>query len=271
MRIGFAAIEKYDDDGGGKSLMNDEKFIAYMRGANHAFQGWDFSWITGTGRMSSELLSWSYGSMAIPLIRKSKALLDMGTGGGEFLSKLGPFPKTAVATEGYPPNLPIAKERLEPLGVKVVEVDNDECLPFADAQFDLILNKHESYAPFEVRRILSDRGVFLTQQVGGQDCMQINEVFGVSLEQTAMEWDLKKAIQQLEADRFQVVDAKEEFPIQRFYDVGALAYYLRAIPWQIPGFNMEEQLEAFYLIHQKIETKGFFDCRQHRFVILAKA
>ncbi|WP_412850237.1 class I SAM-dependent methyltransferase [Brevibacillus invocatus] len=252
-------------------MMNDEKFIAFLRGANQTFQGWDFSWITGTGRMSSELLSWSYGSMAIPLIQKSKALLDMGTGGGELLSKLRPFPRTVVATEGYSPNLPIARERLEPLGVKVVEVDNDECLPFLDAQFDLILNKHESFVPHEVRRIISDRGVFLTQQVGGLDCMQINEAFGVSLEQNAKEWNLEKTIQQLESNRFQVVEAKEEFPVQRFYDVGAFAYYLRAIPWQVPGLNMEEQIEVFYRIHQMIETKGFFDCEQHRFVILAKA
>lgn len=28
------------------------------------------------------------------------------------------------------PNVPIAKERLTPLGVKVVQIDNDENLPF---------------------------------------------------------------------------------------------------------------------------------------------
>lgn len=250
--------------------MKDEKFLAYIRGANQAFQGWDFSWITGTGRMSSEPLSWSYGSMAISLIHHANALLDMGTGGGEFLSKLGPFPKTVAATEGYPPNVSVARERLEPLGVKVVEVDNDESLPFADAQFDLVLNKHESYAPEEVRRILSDGGVFLTQQVGGMNGVQINEAFGVALEQKYVEWNLEKAIGQLEAERFHVVEAKEEFPVLRFYDVGALAYYLRAVPWQLPGVDIEEQLEAFYRIHQMIESKGYFDCRQHRFLILAK-
>ncbi|TWM62046.1 hypothetical protein CHCC14814_3869 [Bacillus paralicheniformis] len=50
----------------------------------------------------------------------------MGTGGGEFLSKLGPLPSSAYATECYFPNVPVAKERLTPLEVQVVQIDNDE-------------------------------------------------------------------------------------------------------------------------------------------------
>jgi Methyltransferase domain len=260
-----------DDNGGWDLMIQDEKFIAHLRAAKHTFEGWDFSWITGTGRMNSELLSWSYGSMAIPLMQKANTLLDMGTGGGELLSMLRPFPGKVIATEGYLPNLAIARERLEPLGVEVVEVTDDERLPFARAQFDLILNKHESYAPHEVRRIIADHGIFLTQQVGGLDCIQINDILGVTPEQNTAEWNLESAIQQLEANQFRVVAAMEEFPVQRFYDIGALVYYLRAIPWQLPGFDVEHQLEAFFPIYQRIEAKGFFDCRQHRFMIQAEA
>ncbi|KKO52438.1 hypothetical protein XI25_19840 [Paenibacillus sp. DMB20] len=66
----------------------DKPFQDYLLSANQEFSGWDFSYITGTGRMGSQLLSWSYGSMAVPLVRKANSLLDMGTGGGEFLAKL---------------------------------------------------------------------------------------------------------------------------------------------------------------------------------------
>jgi len=38
-------------------------------------------------------------------------LLDMATGGGEFLSSLVPLPPRTVATEGYPPNLEVARRR----------------------------------------------------------------------------------------------------------------------------------------------------------------
>ena len=38
---------------------------------------------------------------------------------------LQPFPSTIFATEGYAPNVPIARKKLEPLGVAVVEVTDD--------------------------------------------------------------------------------------------------------------------------------------------------
>ena len=74
---------------------------------------------------------------------------------------LQPFPSTIFATEGYAPNVPIARKKLEPLGVIVVEVTDDTALPFQDGQFNLIINQHESYAASEVNRILSPSGVFL--------------------------------------------------------------------------------------------------------------
>jgi SAM-dependent methyltransferase len=66
--------------------------------------------------------------------------------------------------------VPIAKERLEPLGVEVFQIENDNELPFANETFDFVLNKHESYSVSEVKRILRPDGLFLTQQVGGTDC-----------------------------------------------------------------------------------------------------
>ncbi|QAT64207.1 SAM methytransferase [Bacillus glycinifermentans] len=112
--------------------MNDHKFFSLLKHADEPFVGWDFSFITDTGRMTSGLFSWSYGSMALSLIQDATSMLDMGTGGGEFLSKLGPFPPSAYATESYLPNVPVAKERLTPLGVQVVQVDNNEALPFIE-------------------------------------------------------------------------------------------------------------------------------------------
>lgn len=252
-------------------MKQDELFMTYINGANQPFQGWDFSWITGTGRLHSKPLSWSYGSMAIAQIQKVNSLLDMGTGGGEFLSMLRPLPAKTAATEGYLPNLPVAKGRLEPLGVQVLQVEDDDRLPFEDGQFELILNKHESFSAKEVRRIIAERGIFLTQQVGGEDCNELNEKLGLSLPTDYTEWKLETAVRQLEENYFRVLCAKEEFPTQRFYDVGALIYYLRAIPWQAPDFDVEQQMEALYRLHQEMQSKGFLAIRQHRFLILAEA
>ncbi|MED3035923.1 SAM-dependent methyltransferase [Bacillus thuringiensis] len=250
-------------------MKRDPLFLSLLESANTHFSGWDFSFISETGRMKSEPLSWSYGSTAFQLMQRAESMLDMGTGGGEFLSMLQPFPSTIYATEGYAPNVPIARKKLEPLGVTVVEVTDDTVLPFQDEQFDLIVNQHESYAASEVYRTLSPNGVFLTQQVGGLDCAKLNEQFGSPLNSEFANWSLKAACSELEENGFTILDAKEEFPFQRFYDIGAIVYYLKAIPWQIPDFTVERYYEELYRIHEIILQKGYFDVKQHRFIIKA--
>ncbi len=250
-------------------MKHDPLFSTLLESAKTNFSGWDFSFISETGRMKSEPLSWSYGSTAFQLMLRAKSMLDMGTGGGEFLSMLQPFPPTIYATEGYAPNVPIARKKLEPLGVTVVEVTDDTVLPFQDGQFDLIVNQHESYSASAVKRILSTNGTFLTQQVGGRDCAELNEQFGTPLNSEFSSWSLKTACNELKENGFTILEAKEEFPLQRFYDVGAVVYYLQAIPWQIPDFTVESYNEELYRIHEIILQKGYFDVKQHRFIIKA--
>ncbi|MDX8367348.1 methyltransferase domain-containing protein [Cytobacillus sp. IB215665] len=247
------------------------KFEEYINDVNENFSGWDFSFITGTGRMKSSLLPWSYGSMARQLMKHANSMLDMGTGGGEFLSKLQPFHETVYATEGYKPNIPIAKKHLEPIGVTVVSVEEDSNLPFSDNQFNVILNQHESYCPKEVRRIINSNGIFLTQQVGGLDCLGINEALGSSINNEFKDWNLTTAMSDLVNNNFEILYCKEEFPTQRFFDIGALVYYLKAIPWQVPDFSVEQYCENLYTIHKHIQSKDFFDVNQHRFIIKALA
>ncbi|WP_217558941.1 class I SAM-dependent methyltransferase [Paenibacillus sp. GbtcB18] len=250
----------------------DKLFLDLVNGVKHDFTGWDFTSMTGTGRIDSGLLSWSYGSLAIPLVRSAGTLLDMGTGGGEILSMLGPLPDQVYATESYAPNVPVARQRLEPLGVEVIQLEpwQDSDLPFADKQFDLILNKHEIYCPVEMSRIITDDGIFLTQQSGGQDCRELNEYFGVPLNEEFSGWNLDRAVEGLRANGFDIIMGKEEFIPQRFYDIGSLIYYLKATPWQVPGFEQNLYLEKLYEIHRIIGEKGYFETTQHRFIIKAR-
>jgi SAM-dependent methyltransferase len=245
-------------------------FIRLMESANETFSGWDFSFISGTDRVASSPLDWSYGSEALKLMGNSLSLLDMGTGGGEFLSMLRPFPPTIYATEAYEPNIPVARESLEPLGVKVVGIREDTDLPFENGQFDTILNKHESYSVKEVKRILSNGGIFLTQQVGGLDCLEINEALGAEANDEFSHWNLQYALRELEESGFTVIYSREQYPVQRFYDIGALVYYLKAIPWQVENFSQENYMDKLYQIHNDIEIKGYFEVKQHRFIIKAE-
>ncbi|SNZ11341.1 Methyltransferase domain-containing protein [Terribacillus aidingensis] len=239
-----------------------------LQDAQKSFSGWDISFIEDTGRIQYELLPWSYGSEARKYLFEANSLLDMGTGGGEFLSKLLPLPHYTAATEGYLPNVPIAKERLEPLGVEVFQIDIDDELPFAAETFDLVLNKHESYSVSEVKRILRPDGLFLTQQVGGTDCTALNELLGASVNTAYQDWKLQTAAEEL-AGQLVVLEQQEAFPSMRFYDIGAVVFHLKAIPWQIPSFTIEAYRDCLMELHQFIEKKGFLDVKQHRFLLAA--
>jgi SAM-dependent methyltransferase len=196
-------------------------------------------------------------------------MLDMGTGGGEFLSRLQPLPLATCATEGYVPNVSIARQRLEPIGVEIYEVGTDGQLPFVDSQFELVINRHEYYNPKEVLRVLKPGCRFITQQVGGQNGQNLNVLLGAENYQYA-HWSLDYAVGELQEAGWHIIEQKEDAPIMRFYDVGAIVYYLKAVPWQILDFSVGKYLDKLLEIHNRICRQGYVDVLTHRFLIIAE-
>jgi SAM-dependent methyltransferase len=250
---------------------SDELFDFLISEAEAHFSGWDFSYIED--REAQAPLRWSYISEALLRVRKSRAVLDMDTGGGEVFSRFAPFPKVACATEAYAPNVPVARQRLEPLGVKIAALEEEEPrkLPFDDGTFDLILNRHGYYWAPELFRILQPGGAFITQQVGDRNDIGIRELLGAPNAAPNIEWaDLAEAVANLQAAGFQVTKQLEDISPQRFYDVGAIVYQLKAIPWQIPDFTVEAYFDRLKAVHQKIQRDGYVDVLEHRFFIIAE-
>ena len=68
---------------------SDELFDFLIAEAEAHFSGWDFSYIAD--REAQAPLRWSYVSEALLRVRKSKAVLDMDTGGGEMFSYFAPL------------------------------------------------------------------------------------------------------------------------------------------------------------------------------------
>ena len=120
-----------------------------------AFKGWDFSYLEN--RWDEQELPWNYEDILKKYLNPDYKLLDMGTGGGEFLLSLNhPYNNTAV-TEMWIPNVELCKQKLEPLGIQVKQVFNDSELPFEDNTFDIIINRHES---FDIKENTKARGYF---------------------------------------------------------------------------------------------------------------
>ncbi|MFX0151126.1 MAG: class I SAM-dependent methyltransferase [Candidatus Hodarchaeota archaeon] len=240
-------------------LFNDARTVV--------IKGWDFSYVKD--RMISEPSPWEYKKIILPYVRRSTFMLDMGTGGGEFLSTLTPLPPYTYATEAYPPNIPVAEQALAHQSVNLIPVTKHEELPLPNDFFDLIINRHEYYCTKEVYRILKPNGIFITQQVGKFDNIELNQFFGDESYKD-WEWDLDYASMQLKKSRFKILDGKEALIKESFRDIGAIVFYLRIISWQIPDFDFDQNISKFKELHSKILTKGQFTTHGHRFLIKAK-
>lgn len=58
-----------------------------VQATDMTFSGWDFSYLGNTGRLQEFPLRWNYYNLVEQAISQSESMLDMGTGGGEFLSR----------------------------------------------------------------------------------------------------------------------------------------------------------------------------------------
>lgn len=247
--------------------------------ASTPIEGWDFSRLGE--RISTKPRPWDFKRIVEEHARRALDLLDMGTGGGEWLASLTYRPPRTVAIEGWQPNLDLAGARLRQLGVTVVSYegarDNVEQtpddrrgrLPFPSASLELIVNRHETFLAREVTRVLTPAGAFLTQQTGGNYDELYDALALDRPQRSGREWTLAFASEQLLRPGLQIVDGAEDEEETTFTDVGAFAWYLRAIPWVVPGFSIESHRPNLRRLHERIDVEGPITLRQPTFWLKA--
>ena len=207
----------------------------WRRDAAAPFEGWDFAYLNG--RMTQAEPGWDYVALARAAASRAHKILDVATGGGELLSTLGPFPGRVTATEGYAPNVAVALRRLEPLGIAVHQANTASGMPFEDGAFDLILNRHGGFRPEEMCRVLKPGGAFLSQQVGGDNLADLAETFGAR--QTSPDNTLNNVAERFRAAGCAITRAEAWCGPVVFADVGAIVYFLKAVPWVVEDFDIE--------------------------------
>ncbi|QEY19590.1 class I SAM-dependent methyltransferase [Psychrobacillus sp. AK 1817] len=233
-----------------------------------SFKGWDFSHLEG--RWKEQATPWDYRKIIDKYLSPENVLLDMGTGGGEFLITLGhPFERTSV-TEGWEPNVNLCKEKLEPLGICVKQVFNDSELPFEDNVFDIIINRHESYDVNEIRRILKKGGIFITQQVGGKNNEWLSNALINNFQPLYPSLNLENETKRFTSEGFAILYEDEYFPSLKFLDVGAIVYYAKIIEWEFPGFTVDSCLERLIELEKVMQLQGYVESYEHRFILVAR-
>lgn len=232
------------------------------------FKGWDFSYFDG--RLEEEKLPWDYRNIIGRYLNKDSLLLDMGTGGGEFLLSLQHTYTNTSVTEGWEPNLKLCKERLEPLGITVKKVFDDNKLHFDDNIFDVVINRHEDYDAEEVKRILKDNGIFITQQVGGKNNEKLSKVLIPNFKSEYLDFELKREVSKFKNLNFSILYKNEYFPYLKFFDVGAIVFFARIIEWEFPNFSVERCFNQLCRLEDELRKNGYIESLEHRFILAVK-
>ena len=252
----------------------DQEILEWLEAEyGQRFSGWDFSYLDGRRKPLGEL-PWSFATTARNALSTATSVLDVDTGGGERFANLlltSAFSGSASATESYGPNVALAKGNLNGLSVRLHDTSHRSA-DFADNSFDLILDRHGgSIACSDIYNMLQPGGCYVTQQVGEKTNSELRQLFDV--ERTAasdFSLSLNHAVGILEPLGFSIEIAEEHLYPVRFYDVGALVYYLQAVPWEVPGFELEKFTSKLIELHRVTETRGYaIDASFHSVFVVA--
>lgn len=231
--------------------------------------GWDFSHIEDRFAEDTDF-PWDYRQVIAQYLSPGMKLLDIDTGGGEFLLSLGhPYGNTA-ATENYPPNVRLCEETLLPLGIDFRAADGLGELPYPDASFDVVIDRHGDLNPGQIYRVLKPGGVFISQQVGAENDRELVQLLCGDLPLPFPEMYGAKAAAAFREAGFSIVRQEECFRPIRFYDVGALVWFARVIPWEFQGFSVDACLERLTYAQCLLEETGYIEGRTHRFLLVAQ-
>ncbi|MEV4546118.1 class I SAM-dependent methyltransferase [Micromonospora echinaurantiaca] len=236
-------------------------------GAAAPVEGWAFDWLAG--RATEERPPWGYARLVAARMASVDAALDVDTGGGEVLAEVPHPPRLLVATEGWPPNVLVARRVLRRVGASVVAVTPDAPLPFRDAAFDLVVSRHPVRTDWaETARVLRPGGTFLSQQIGPGTVRELSEAILGPLPPPA-ERHPEQAVAAARAAGLTVVDLRQATLRTVFHDIAAVVWFLRKVVWTVPGFTVDRYRPQLAGLHHRIRAEGPFVAHARRFLIEA--
>ena len=251
--------------------MNQKELLSIWKAEeNTAFiHGWDFSHIDGRYTEQDDL-PWDYRAVIEEYLHPEMKILDIDTGGGEFLLSLNHPHENTAAMENYPPNVALCKDILLPLGIDFRPGDGKGNLPFDDGRFDMVINRHGDFNAEEICRVLKPGGLFITQQVGAENDRELVELLCGETPIPFPEQYLKLTSEKFEDAGFTILRGEEVFRPIRFFDVGALVWFARIIQWEFPDFSVDTHLENLLSAQRKLEESDSIEGTIHRFLLVAK-
>lgn len=235
-----------------KSAENEKEFYDKIG----SLIGWDFS------MLKYELIDnsdFQYFDEINKKVTDESILLDIGTGGGEKLTRqISNGCLLKIGTDFSKEMIKVANENRKNNKIRFFQMDSER-IEFPDNFFDIICARHTPFKFKEIVRLLNDNGTFFSEQIDEDDCKSLKELFGRGQgynEKIKLIDKLKEEAKQNKLKNIEFFDI-----IQREYykTDNDLLFLLRNTPI-IPDFGEEKlDYEKFNEYVEKNKTeKGIF-------------
>lgn len=252
--------------------MNRNELTHFWKAEEGAAQihGWDFSHIEGRYTEETDL-PWDYRETILRYLKPDMKILDVDTGGGEFLLSLNHRYTNTSATEAYPPNVELCRQTLCPLGIDFRGANGGGHLPFGDSEFDMVINRHGAFHAQEIARVLKGGGLFITEQIGAENDRElVNLLLPKNTALPFPEQYLRIAARKFRKAGFEIMEEQECFRPIKFFDIGALVWFAHIIEWEFSGFSVDACLDRLWYAQQMLEEDGCVQGKIHRFLLVAQ-
>lgn len=206
--------------------------------------GWNFS---KAKYHVEQDVAYDYYKAVVQEITPQTKLLDIGCGSAEKSCRYFAFAKQVVGIDAEPEMLKRARANaVKYYGEKAdkFQFQTGDCFgvfEFVDQEFDLVVSRHCGANMSEVFRVLKKNGVFVSEDIDRDDCLELKNYF--SRGQNYGKEELEKQVVMNECLKigFSKIELLN-FEQHEFYDVESLVYLLEHTPI-LNGFDKECDME----------------------------
>ena len=209
---------------------------------------------------------WDYRTVVAGHIDATHDVLDIGTGGGEMLLSFAPIIRSGLGVDLDSQMVAVAGEN----GLNIPNVSfrrSSHELENVSERFDVALSRH---APFSLEKLpdrLKAGGVFITQQVGERNMLNVKQALGQSAPPAPLEPEM------FEGSHLGLLEFREYDVEYVVKDIESLIFWLGALDFlhaDVDGSAAITNVNALNaVVHGNVTDKGF-STNEHRYLAIAR-